>query len=95
MQESGVRSQNSESWTLLTFEFWILRCESDTIGIRFVESRPRPRRGAGVVEQGCLLSSYTGKTGIGGSNPPLSAKRFYRLMTKIDMQPKLSFLENL
>jgi hypothetical protein len=29
-----------------------------------------------VVEQGCLLSSYTGKTGIGGSNPPLSAKPF-------------------
>jgi hypothetical protein len=26
-----------------------------------------------VVEQGCLLSSYTGKTGVGGSNPPLSA----------------------
>ncbi len=34
---------------------------------------PAPRRGAGVVEQGCLLSSYTGKTGVGGSNPPLSA----------------------
>jgi hypothetical protein len=33
-----------------------------------------PRRGAGVAEQGCLLSSYPGKTGIGGSNPPLSAK---------------------
>ena len=32
-----------------------------------------PRRGAGVAEQGCLLSSYPGKTGIGGSNPPLSA----------------------
>jgi hypothetical protein len=31
------------------------------------------RRGAGVAEQGCLLSSYPGKTGIGGSNPPLSA----------------------
>jgi hypothetical protein len=27
-----------------------------------------------VAEQGCLLSSYPGKTGIGGSNPPLSAK---------------------
>jgi hypothetical protein len=26
-----------------------------------------------VAEQGCLLSSYPGKTGIGGSNPPLSA----------------------
>jgi hypothetical protein len=26
-----------------------------------------------VAEQGCLLSSYTGKTGVGGSNPPLSA----------------------
>ena len=26
-----------------------------------------------MVEQGCLLSSYTGKTGVGGSNPPLSA----------------------
>ena len=33
----------------------------------------RPRRGAGVAEQGCLLSSCTGKTGAGGSNPPLSA----------------------
>src|SRR5438046_2051094 len=31
------------------------------------------RRGAGVAEQGCLLSSCTGKTGAGGSNPPLSA----------------------
>jgi hypothetical protein len=31
-------------------------------------------RGAGVAEQGCLLSSYTGKTGVGGSNPPLSAR---------------------
>ena len=27
-----------------------------------------------MAEQGCLLSSYPGKTGIGGSNPPLSAK---------------------
>jgi hypothetical protein len=27
-----------------------------------------------VAEQGCLLSSYTGKTGVGGSNPPLSAR---------------------
>ena len=35
-----------------------------------------PRRGAGVAEQGCLLSSYPGKTGIGGSNPPLSARIF-------------------
>ncbi len=26
-----------------------------------------------MAEQGCLLSSYTGKTGVGGSNPPLSA----------------------
>src|SRR5712692_10391057 len=34
------------------------------------------RRGAGVAEQGCLLSSYTGKTGVGGSNPPLSARFF-------------------
>src|SRR5271163_1102309 len=32
-----------------------------------------PRRGAGVAEQGCLLSSYPDKIGIGGSNPPLSA----------------------
>src|SRR6202161_4761739 len=36
-----------------------------------------PRRGAGVAEQGCLLSSYPGKTGIGGSNPPLSAINKY------------------
>src|SRR6202142_1008332 len=36
-----------------------------------------PRRGAGVAEQGCLLSSYPGKTGIGGSNPPLSAINQY------------------
>src|SRR5271154_5141902 len=33
-----------------------------------------PRRGAGVAEQGCLLSSYPDKIGIGGSNPPLSAR---------------------
>jgi hypothetical protein len=26
-----------------------------------------------VAEQGCLLSSYPVKSGIGGSNPPLSA----------------------
>ena len=29
-----------------------------------------------MAEQGCLLSSYTGKTGVGGSNPPLSAMIF-------------------
>ena len=29
-----------------------------------------------MAEQGCLLSSYTGKTGVGGSNPPLSARFF-------------------
>src|ERR1700677_833239 len=40
--------------------------------ISIYKSSP-PRRGAGVAEQGCLLSSYPGKTGIGGSNPPLSA----------------------
>jgi hypothetical protein len=28
-----------------------------------------------VAEQGCLLSSYTVKNGVGGSNPPLSASR--------------------
>ena len=45
----------------------------------------RPRRGAGVVEQGCLLSSYTGKTGIGGSNPPLSATPFiFKYLTSYD-----------
>jgi hypothetical protein len=32
-----------------------------------------------VAEQGCLLSSYPGKTGIGGSNPPLSAIKIRRL----------------
>ena len=26
-----------------------------------------------MAEQGCLLSSYPDKIGIGGSNPPLSA----------------------
>ncbi len=31
-----------------------------------------------MVEQGCLLSSYTGKTGVGGSNPPLSAMQVPR-----------------
>src|SRR5437016_3112395 len=36
----------------------------------------RPRRGAGVAEQGCLLSSCSGKTRAGGSNPPLSAPLF-------------------
>jgi hypothetical protein len=35
----------------------------------------RPRRGAGVAEQGCLLSSCSGKTRAGGSNPPLSASQ--------------------
>ena len=30
-----------------------------------------------MAEQGCLLSSYPGKTGIGGSNPPLSAINKY------------------
>ena len=39
-------------------------------------TRNRQWRGAGVAEQGCLLSSYTGKTGVGGSNPPLSASHF-------------------
>ena len=38
-----------------------------------------PRRGAGVAEQGCLLSSYTAMSGIGGSNPPLSAIFLYAL----------------
>ena len=36
-----------------------------------------PRRGAGVAEQGCLLSSYPDKIGIGGSNPPLSATSIF------------------
>src|ERR1700677_4133722 len=44
--------------------------------ISIYKSSP-PRRGAGVAEQGCLLSSYPGKTGIGGSNPPLSAINKY------------------
>ena len=42
-----------------------------------MRTRNRLRRGAGVAEQGCLLSSYTGKTGVGGSNPPLSATPFF------------------
>jgi hypothetical protein len=46
-----------------------------------------------VVEQGCLLSSYTGKTGIGGSNPPLSASssqaNYDRLDTFSSEQPLL------
>ncbi len=29
-----------------------------------------------MAEQGCLLSSYPAKSGIGGSNPPLSARFF-------------------
>ena len=29
-----------------------------------------------MAEQGCLLSSYPDKIGIGGSNPPLSARIF-------------------
>jgi hypothetical protein len=32
-----------------------------------------------VAEQGCLLSSYPDKIGIGGSNPPLSATSSTRL----------------
>jgi hypothetical protein len=69
----SLKSVESVKSVAFSFEFWILRRESDTLGPRFIEPCPRPRRGAGVVEQGCLLSSYTGKTGIGGSNPPLSA----------------------
>jgi hypothetical protein len=38
-----------------------------------------------VAEQGCLLSSYPDKIGIGGSNPPLSAiiqnKKLSRVVT--------------
>jgi hypothetical protein len=30
-----------------------------------------------VAEQGCLLSSYPDKIGIGGSNPPLSATSIF------------------
>jgi hypothetical protein len=48
-----------------------------------------------VAEQGCLLSSYPDKIGIGGSNPPLSAiavnacktKRTHEQLT--DGQPTL------
>ena|GEM_PF-6156401 len=46
-----------------------------------------------MAEQGCLLSSYPGKTGIGGSNPPLSAmieshlhlqqKRIFRFASRL------------
>ena len=39
------------------------------------------RRGAGVVEQGCLLSSYTAKSCVVGSNPTLSASSIAGLFT--------------
>jgi hypothetical protein len=32
-----------------------------------------------VAEQGCLLSSYPDKIGIGGSNPPLSASVLFSM----------------
>ena len=35
-----------------------------------------------MAEQGCLLSSYTGKTGVGGSNPPLSARHFSAIIPR-------------
>ena len=34
---------------------------------------PLPRRDGRVAEGGGLLNRYTAKSGIGGSNPPLSA----------------------
>jgi hypothetical protein len=40
-----------------------------------------------VAEQGCLLSSYPDKIGIGGSNPPLSATPYFRLHRKTSMAP--------
>ena len=62
-------------WWILAFEFATIASCSRFIllgNLRLI----RLRRGAGVAEQGCLLSSYTGKTGVGGSNPPLSAISF-------------------
>jgi hypothetical protein len=40
-----------------------------------------------VAEQGCLLSSYPDKIGIGGSNPPLSATSFIPTEGSIDALP--------
>jgi len=52
-----------------------------------------PRRGAGVAEQGCLLSSYPDKIGIGGSNPPLSATLKIKLGFDSRFRHFLLFLE--
>jgi hypothetical protein len=50
---------------------------------------PPGRRGAGVVEQGCLLSSCAGN-GTGGSNPPLSARFFEIPQTQSEPQCRKS-----
>jgi hypothetical protein len=80
IQNSEFRIQDETASSVLDF--------GDRIGYyghSIIGSRLRPRRGAGVVEQGCLLSSYTGKTGIGGSNPPLSATHEYNMMINKDL----------
>src|SRR5258708_5439608 len=40
---------------------------------------PLSRRGGRVAEGGGLLNRYRVKSSIGGSNPPLSARRFFRV----------------
>ena len=46
-----------------------------------------------MAEQGCLLSSYPDKIGIGGSNPPLSAMstKISKCYWKILIQQALSY----
>ena len=45
--------------------------------LQYSSRMPTVGRGAGVAEQGCLLSSCAGN-GTGGSNPSLSARFFTR-----------------
>src|SRR5262249_41210455 len=54
---------------------------------------PTGRRGAGVDEQGCLLSSCTVLNGAGGSNPPLSATFTQHYERGKRMGPPFSFQE--
>ena len=44
-----------------------------------------------MAEQGCLLSSYPDKIGIGGSNPPLSATFIAALPTSANPTCESSF----
>ncbi len=59
--------------------------ESHSGGQRFDSATLHEGRGAGVVERARLEIVYPAQSGIGGSNPPLSASRI-----RADQAPKLS-----